>query len=186
MATRTYDQNTLLHGDWNAICDVCGFKFKALDLKRRWDGYYVCEEDWERRHPADFFRAPKDDQSISWTRVDEFSNSSYTDVGGNMNTSENYPDTHGDASATITYGTNNDIHDWNTTLTAPRTCAIADGTAVASNRFTIYKTATGNTLDIDNSDTTLIRQIPAAVEAFIVVEFNGSTWFEVSYTTIGL
>jgi len=58
----------LVLGDWNAICDVCGFKYKASELKDRWDGLKVCKEDWEPRHPQDFVRTPKDDQSVAWTR----------------------------------------------------------------------------------------------------------------------
>ena len=55
-------------GDWNAICDRCGFEFKASQLKKTWDGYYVCKDDWEPRHPQDFLRGKKDDQSVEWTR----------------------------------------------------------------------------------------------------------------------
>jgi len=41
------------HGDYNAICDVCGWKYKASELKRRWDGRMVCENDFELRHSLD-------------------------------------------------------------------------------------------------------------------------------------
>ena len=34
-------------GEWAAICDVCGWKYKASELKERWDGLRVCEPDWE-------------------------------------------------------------------------------------------------------------------------------------------
>lgn len=61
-------QNKYKKGQWNAICDVCGFKKKAEDLRLRWDGFWVCPEDWEPRHPQDFLRTPKDDQSVAWTR----------------------------------------------------------------------------------------------------------------------
>lgn len=70
MPTRTHDQNTLLHGSWNAICDVCGFKYKAVDLKKRWDGLYVCKEDWEPRHPSDFFKGTAEDTGVAWARTD--------------------------------------------------------------------------------------------------------------------
>lgn len=53
---------------WNAICDVCGFKYKAWQLKERWDGQMVCHLDWETRHPQDLIKIPKDDQSIPWAR----------------------------------------------------------------------------------------------------------------------
>lgn len=58
-------------GDWNAICDRCGFEFKASQLRKTWDGLYVCEEDWEQRHPQDFIRGVKEDQSVPWTRPEQ-------------------------------------------------------------------------------------------------------------------
>ena len=57
-------------GDWNGICDVCGFKFKASELKLRWDGLRVCSGDWERRHPQDLIRPIPDQMPIPWTRPD--------------------------------------------------------------------------------------------------------------------
>lgn len=44
-------------GDSNAICDVCGFKYKQSQLRKRWDGAMVCDPDWESRHPQDFVKA---------------------------------------------------------------------------------------------------------------------------------
>ena len=56
-------------GDYNAICDVCGFKRKASELRLRWDGYRVCAEDWEPRQPQDFVRsAVADPVPVEWTR----------------------------------------------------------------------------------------------------------------------
>lgn len=55
-------------GDWNAICDVCGQKFKASELRRRWDNLRVCPDDFEERHPQDFLKGKKDDQSVPWAR----------------------------------------------------------------------------------------------------------------------
>lgn len=49
------------HGDWNVICDRCGFKFKASQCQMTWDGYFVCSKCWEPRHPQDFVR-PKHDR----------------------------------------------------------------------------------------------------------------------------
>ena len=54
-------------GSWNAICDVCGFKFKAAQLRERWDGLRVCEEDWETRHPQELIRPINEDTSVPWT-----------------------------------------------------------------------------------------------------------------------
>lgn len=72
-------------GDWNAICDVCGFKFKASELRQRWDGRMVCELDWETRQPQDLIKVPKDDPSVPWTRprpADEFVDVQYQSPAG--------------------------------------------------------------------------------------------------------
>lgn len=61
-------QNWYKHGDWNAICDICGFKFKASQLKKNWKGEMVCEQDWETRHPQELLRVPVDDPSVPWAR----------------------------------------------------------------------------------------------------------------------
>ena len=55
-------------GDWNAICDSCGFKFKASQLRKRWDEFMVCENDWETRHPQELIRAPIEKVGVEWTR----------------------------------------------------------------------------------------------------------------------
>lgn len=57
-------------GDWNAICDVCGFKFKASELRERWDGLKVCSMDWELRHPQELARPIPDEPALPWTRPD--------------------------------------------------------------------------------------------------------------------
>lgn len=57
-------------GDWNAICDRCGFKFKASELKEEWTGLMVCEKDFELRHPQDFLRAKVDQISVPWVRME--------------------------------------------------------------------------------------------------------------------
>lgn len=58
-------------GQWNAVCDVCGFEFKAKELKKRWDGFMVCKEDFEVRHSLDFQRAREERVSVPWTRTDD-------------------------------------------------------------------------------------------------------------------
>lgn len=55
-------------GDWNAVCYECGRKFKASQLKRHWQGYYVCAKHWEPRHPQDFVRGVQDVQTPPWTQ----------------------------------------------------------------------------------------------------------------------
>ena len=55
-------------GDWNAVCYFCGFKYKASELVRYWEGFYVCKECWEPRHPQDFVRGTMDEQTPPWTQ----------------------------------------------------------------------------------------------------------------------
>ena len=61
-------KNYLILGDYNAICDSCGRKFKASQLKKRWDGLMVCEEDYELRHPMDFLRVRKEKIAVDFSR----------------------------------------------------------------------------------------------------------------------
>lgn len=73
-------------GDWKANCDVCGFTFKASELKDRWDGLKVCDKDWEQRHPMDFIKGPEGEKPLPWTRpepTDRFTTVDYvaTTVG---------------------------------------------------------------------------------------------------------
>lgn len=57
-------------GSYNAICPVCGWKYKASELKRRWDGLMVCPTDWETRHPMDFFRTIPDQKALPFVLPD--------------------------------------------------------------------------------------------------------------------
>jgi len=82
MATRKYDQNTYKHGSHNVICDRCAFKFKAEDVKKEWTGLYVCHDCYEPRHPSDFQKGVKDDQSVAFVRPDT-TESGGTDISGN-------------------------------------------------------------------------------------------------------
>lgn len=54
-------------GTWNVVCQVCGFKYKSDELKKRWDGLYVCDKDFEHRHPMDFYKARGETKSIPWS-----------------------------------------------------------------------------------------------------------------------
>lgn len=78
-------------GQWNAICDRCGFKFKSAELRKDWQGLMVCEEDFETRHPQSLLRVKTEKAFPEWTRPqteDAFlnfcyiwSSSSYSDLG---------------------------------------------------------------------------------------------------------
>ena len=77
-------KNHLILGDWNALCDSCGRKFKASSLQKRWDGLIVCREDWEQRHPQDLLRVQREQISVPWSRPypaeDTFLPWNYTDT----------------------------------------------------------------------------------------------------------
>lgn len=60
--------NNFEPGNWNAICDVCGMKFKADDLRDRWDGLKTCKDDWEMRHPQELIRPMPTERAVPWTR----------------------------------------------------------------------------------------------------------------------
>jgi hypothetical protein len=55
-------------GDHNVTCDVCSRKIKMSQAKSRWDGFLVCQADWEERHPQDFVRSRQDKISVLITR----------------------------------------------------------------------------------------------------------------------
>jgi len=55
-------------GDWNSVCYQCGAKRKASELKKHWQGYYVCPEHWEPRQPQDFVRSVVDVQTAPWSQ----------------------------------------------------------------------------------------------------------------------
>ena len=57
-----------LSGQWNSICDRCGFKFKSEELRKDWQGLMVCEKDYETRHPQDFIKIRPEKAIPDWTR----------------------------------------------------------------------------------------------------------------------
>ena len=57
-------------GEWNVICDTCGFKYKSSQLRKTWEGWWVCEKCFESRHPQDFVRGKVDKQRVPWTAPD--------------------------------------------------------------------------------------------------------------------
>lgn len=61
-------KNYYVAGDWNLTCDVCSKKIKASESKQRWDGFIVCEDDYEQRHPQDFVRTRQDKINVPFTR----------------------------------------------------------------------------------------------------------------------
>jgi len=60
--------STYKPGQWNAICDRCGFKFKSSELKKDWQGLMVCSHDYELRNPQDFLRVRPEKIAPDWAR----------------------------------------------------------------------------------------------------------------------
>ena len=59
---------TYTPGDWNAQCDVCGRRWKASQLRKRWDGVMVCKDDFELRHPQELIRPVIEKNDMPFTR----------------------------------------------------------------------------------------------------------------------
>jgi hypothetical protein len=55
-------------GDWLATCFQCGQRKLASTLRKHWQGYWVCPEHWEERHPQDFVRGVQDIQTVPWSQ----------------------------------------------------------------------------------------------------------------------
>lgn len=60
-------------GQYNAVCDRCGFEFLSGKIKREWTGLRVCHgpgtnDCFEARHPQDFVKGRKDKQTVPWSR----------------------------------------------------------------------------------------------------------------------
>lgn len=68
MADRKGHADFLQLGDWNATCSLCGFKFKASELRKHWQGQYRCQKCWEPRHPQDYVKGIPDDMSVPWSQ----------------------------------------------------------------------------------------------------------------------
>lgn len=61
-------KNYFKSGSWNVTCDICSKKIKAEDSRLNWQGFVVCEDDWEPRHPQDFVQAKTDKITVPFTR----------------------------------------------------------------------------------------------------------------------
>lgn len=51
-------------GDYFVRCDRTGFKVLASECRMTWDGYFVRKESWDERHPQQFVKGRKDDQTV--------------------------------------------------------------------------------------------------------------------------
>lgn len=77
-------------GEWNTICDVCGFKFKASELRYTGDvgsraGLMACRACYDPPHPQEFIRPIADQNKLPWTRpeaTDQFIKITYAATAG--------------------------------------------------------------------------------------------------------
>ena len=61
--------NHYVHGQWNVICDSCGWKKKSGEVRRRWDGLVVCADTcWETDHPQKYLRVRETGLSVPFIR----------------------------------------------------------------------------------------------------------------------
>ena len=58
-------------GDFLCICDRSGFKCWASETTIEWNGLRVLKRFSEPRHPQDFVRAVRDDQTVSNPRPEQ-------------------------------------------------------------------------------------------------------------------
>jgi hypothetical protein len=47
-------------GDHWVTCPICEEAVRKHTMKRRWDGLWVCEKDYDPRHPQEFVRTKQD------------------------------------------------------------------------------------------------------------------------------
>lgn len=68
-------------GDWNVLDDVTGFKVKASQTRKQWDGMRSAKA--LPRHEQDFLRSRKERIRIPWNRsepADSFGQTSASDL----------------------------------------------------------------------------------------------------------
>ena len=166
-------------GDWDAICDRCGEKFKASELRETWDNFFVCSKDWEPRHEQDFVRGVPDDQTVPWARP-EGADAGGTDISGNTITY--LPPAIVTGNQTLTVGTDPIVNEWQADLTGNVTVTLDTIGVKTGDTFQIYRTGGGAfTFDIGG-----LKTSPASVTFTATVKYNGSTWQLDSYTPLGI
>lgn len=57
--------------EYRCRCDSCGFVYWNYELRLRWDGLWCCPDDWEIRHPVDFYRSRNDTHKLPFIRSQE-------------------------------------------------------------------------------------------------------------------
>lgn len=76
-------KNYYIPGENNLTCDVCSRKIKSHEARMRWDGFLVCVDCFETRHPQDFVKAQRDKITVPIVRpipTLEFTSVTYADT----------------------------------------------------------------------------------------------------------
>lgn len=65
--------DTFVMGSWNVLCDDCGTKYKSRQVRKDWQGLYLCSGGdtnncWNLRQPQDYVRGKKDSQHVPFVR----------------------------------------------------------------------------------------------------------------------
>lgn len=63
-----------------ALCDRCSFKWRINELRKEWNGLFVCPDCWDPKHPQLTLATSKDDQSVKDARPDRSSTFGTTTV----------------------------------------------------------------------------------------------------------
>lgn len=69
-------------GDWNVACSMCGRKRKASEMVKNWQGMWRCPEHNEPRHPQDFVRGVKDEQTVPFTQNESETEATFCSLNG--------------------------------------------------------------------------------------------------------
>jgi hypothetical protein len=63
-------KKTTWPGNWKVACDVCDFWYPSGEMRERWDGLIVCQDDWETRHPQTLIKIRGEKAVPSFIRKD--------------------------------------------------------------------------------------------------------------------
>jgi hypothetical protein len=152
-------------GSYNAICAVCGFKFKASELIRRWDGLLVDKACWEPRHPQEFIRAKHDEKPLPFTRPDVESELTYSPTWGLINAA-------GNATITGGYGLYTES-DGDQIVNVHVRATMGSSTTYTAGAWTITVPVTNGALEVTGSASAFLGQ--RWVQGFAILPASSST-----------
>jgi hypothetical protein len=57
-------RNTYKAGDHLFVCQQCGFTKYGSEVRLQWNGLRVCAKCYDPRHPQEYLRGRRDDQTV--------------------------------------------------------------------------------------------------------------------------